>query len=338
MKSRSKSVLDDSTIVVVGDTAWIAAYTNQLDTQFDATVQSVSTAAAAQETLHQTAVDCIVTEYSLPETTGIDFVHRIRDTTTTLPLKMGTAEGSEAVASEAIEAGVNDYIAVADSPEGTVPDALQRTEQALRDAQRSATERERARQFDSIFHDTRSATWVLDPGGTLTRVNQAARDIIDVDADAVVGDPFWTLPWWPSDTQTSDDIRQLITTAQRGGFGHAVVTQSALTSERVLELSVQPVTDERGDLVSIIVDSVDITERVELERELRQSEELHRVTLNNMTDTVLMTDEDGEYTYVCPNVHFIFGYTADEIRDLGRSRIFLARISLTGRNSRRMVS
>jgi len=317
MSSNSKSVLDQSSILAVGDTAWIAAYTDQLEAQFDATVQLVSTAAAARERLHETTVDCIVTDYRLPETTGIDFVRRIRGTTTTLPVLLGTAEGSEAIASEAIEAGISDYLAVGEPPEDVVPDALQRTERALRDVQRSATQRERARQFDATFHDTRSATWVLDTDGRLKRVNEAARDIIDVDADAVVGDPFWTLPWWPSDTQTSDDIRRLIETAQRGEFGHAVVTQASVTSERVLDLSVQPVTDERGELVSIIVDSVEITERVDLERELRQSEELHRVTLNNMTDTVLMTDEDGEYTYVCPNVHFIFGYSADEIRELG---------------------
>jgi PAS domain S-box-containing protein len=66
-----------------------------------------------------------------------------------------------------------------------------------------------------------------------------------------------------------------------------------------------------------VVEGIDVTEQVTLERDLRRSEELHRVTLNNMTDTVLITDEDGEYTYVCPNVHFIFGYTAEEIRDRG---------------------
>jgi len=75
------------------------------------------------------------------------------------------------------------------------------------------------------------------------------------------------------------------------------------------------VESERGDLVSIIVEGVDITERVDLDRDIRQSEKLHRVTLNNMTDTVLITNEAGEYTYVCPNVHFIFGYTADEIHE-----------------------
>ncbi|ADQ66514.1 pas domain s-box [Halogeometricum borinquense DSM 11551] len=63
--------------------------------------------------------------------------------------------------------------------------------------------------------------------------------------------------------------------------------------------------------------AAEAAERVELERELRASEELHRVTLNNMTDTVLITDDEGKFTYVCPNVHFIFGYTEAEIRDLG---------------------
>jgi PAS domain S-box-containing protein len=317
MTSTASGVLDAATIVVVGDTAWINAYSDALRKQSDATVHRVSTASAARETLRQTAVDCIVADYSLPETTGIELVRRIRDTTTTLPILLGTADGSEMIASAAIEAGVTDYIAVTDRPGALIEDALQRTEQALREAQRAATRRERARQFDATFHDTRSATWVLDPDGSLTRVNQAAREMVDADVGSVVGDPFWTLPWWPDDRQTSADIRRLVGTAIDGAFGQAVVIQDAVTSHRVLELSVQPVTDERGDLVSIIVDSVDITDRVDLDRELRESEELHRVTLNNMTDTVLITDEDGEYTYVCPNVHFIFGYTADEIRELG---------------------
>jgi PAS domain S-box-containing protein len=36
-----------------------------------------------------------------------------------------------------------------------------------------------------------------------------------------------------------------------------------------------------------------------------------------MTDTVLVTDDAGEFTYVCPNVHFIFGYSAAEVREMG---------------------
>ncbi|MUV59636.1 bacterio-opsin activator domain-containing protein [Halobacterium sp. CBA1126] len=317
MPSDTRSILDSSAIAAVGDTAWLTAYTDALHEQFETTVHHVSTASDAHDLLRESAIDCVVTDYALPDTTGVDLVRSIRETTVTLPVVLGTADGTEAIASTAIEADVTDYIAVTDPLDETVADALGRTEQALRDAQRARTQRERARQFDATFHDARSATWVLDPDGALERVNQTARDMVDVDADVVVGDPFWTLPWWPDDDQPRSDVRRLVETAKRGEFGHAVVTREAVAGERVLELSVQPVTDERGDLDSIIVDSVDITDRVDLERELRQSEELHRVTLNNMTDTVLMTDEDGEYTYVCPNVHFIFGYTAEEIRELG---------------------
>ncbi|GAB7008115.1 bacterio-opsin activator domain-containing protein [Halorubrum trueperi] len=317
MNSTTSSVLDTSAIVVVGDTPWIPSFIGALREEFNTTVHRVSTVSAAQETLQQTTVDCVVTDYALAESTGIDLVRRIRETSTTLPVILGTAAGSERLASEAVETGVTDYIVVTDSLEDTVNDALRRTEQALRNAQRALTQRERARQFDAIFHDTRSATWVLDPDGTLARVNRAARTMVDTDADAVVGNPFWTLPWWPDDSQTRADIRRLVDAAGDGEFGHAVVIQDAATNSSVLELSVQPVTNERGELVSIIVDSVDITERVDLERALRRSEKLHRVTLNNMTDTVLITNEDGEYTYVCPNAHFIFGYTADEIRELG---------------------
>ncbi|OYR83235.1 bacterio-opsin activator, partial [Halorubrum ezzemoulense] len=137
------------------------------------------------------------------------------------------------------------------------------------------------------------------------------------DVEATLGEPFWTLPWWSRSDAPNADVRQIVTDALGGEFVNAVVTQPpGVDDQRVVDLSARPV-ENGGALVSVVVEGVDITERVELERNLRQSEELHRVTLNNMTDTVLITDEDGEYTYVCPNVHFIFGYTADEIREQG---------------------
>ncbi|GAA0240471.1 bacterio-opsin activator domain-containing protein [Halobacterium noricense] len=250
--------------------------------------------------------------------TGIELLKEIRTETTALPVILGTASGSEAIASEAIKAGVTDYVTLTESTDQIQEELLDRTEHAVRSAQRSATQRERARQFDAIFNDSRTATWVLDPDGLLTRVNQTAREMIDADVETVVGEPFWALPWWSQSAGTKSDVQQIVAKALNGSFGNAVVAQpSHVEDSRVIDLSVRPVENERGDLVSIVVEGVDITERVDLERNLRQSEKLHRVTLNNMTDTVLITDEAGEYTYVCPNVHFIFGYTAEEIRELG---------------------
>jgi PAS domain S-box-containing protein len=51
---------------------------------------------------------------------------------------------------------------------------------------------------------------------------------------------------------------------------------------------------------------------------LRASEELHRATLTNISDAVFLTDDDGEFKFVCPNVDVIFEYAPDEVLAMGR--------------------
>lgn len=313
-------MLQSTHVLLAGTTEWVQDFADLLETRIEASVQTAPTVDAALETFQTQSVDCIVTEYEFDDSTGIQLLESARAETATLPVILCTAAGSEAVASEAVAAGVTDYVAYRE-PSGDdeiLDELLERTERSVRSAQRAITQRDRARQFDAIFHDTRTATWVLEPDGVLSRVNQTARDMIDDDIDTLVGDPFWTLPWWSETDGLQADVQRITEQALGGRFGNAVVTQSSAGEEpHVIDLSARPVRDERGEIVSIVVEGMDITERVSLERDLRQSEELHRVTLNNMTDTVLITNGGGEYTYVCPNVHFTFGYTADEIRELG---------------------
>ena len=55
-----------------------------------------------------------------------------------------------------------------------------------------------------------------------------------------------------------------------------------------------------------------------LAQALRESEELHRVTLLSMSDAVFITNDDGAFTFICPNVDVIFGYGEDEVRAMER--------------------
>lgn len=48
-------------------------------------------------------------------------------------------------------------------------------------------------------------------------------------------------------------------------------------------------------------------------RALRASDALHRATLSNISDAVFITDASGAFTFVCPNVDVIFGYSPDEV-------------------------
>ena len=51
---------------------------------------------------------------------------------------------------------------------------------------------------------------------------------------------------------------------------------------------------------------------------LHDSEELHRVTLSSISDAVFLTDDDGAFTFICPNVDVIFGYLPDEVQAMSR--------------------
>lgn len=55
-----------------------------------------------------------------------------------------------------------------------------------------------------------------------------------------------------------------------------------------------------------------------IEEELRQSELLHETVLSNVSDAVFITDSKGRFTYICPNVANIFGYSQQEVEKLGR--------------------
>ncbi|MFQ5572231.1 MAG: PAS domain S-box protein, partial [Rhodothermales bacterium] len=50
---------------------------------------------------------------------------------------------------------------------------------------------------------------------------------------------------------------------------------------------------------------------------LGESEELHRITISNISDAVFITDDSGRFTFICPNVDTIFGYSLEEVEAMG---------------------
>src|SRR6056297_2684859 len=63
------------------------------------------------------SIDCIVSDYEMPETDGIEFVERVRQSNGDLPFILLTGQGSETLASEAVSAGVTDYFVKGGGPE-----------------------------------------------------------------------------------------------------------------------------------------------------------------------------------------------------------------------------
>ena len=77
---------------------------------------AIRTAASAEEGLERLTdevseeFDCIVSDYEMPGENGIEFLRAVREEYPDLPFILYTGKGSEEVASEAIRAGVTDYL------------------------------------------------------------------------------------------------------------------------------------------------------------------------------------------------------------------------------------
>lgn len=60
--------------------------------------------------LEETPVDCVVSDYEMPHLDGLDVLEAIRERYPDLPFVLFTGQGSEEIASEAISAGVTEYL------------------------------------------------------------------------------------------------------------------------------------------------------------------------------------------------------------------------------------
>lgn len=73
-------------------------------------VESEASPTDALEHVRDREFDCIVSAHDMPEMTGIELLEAMQEEDATLPFILFTGKGSEEVASEAVSAGVADYL------------------------------------------------------------------------------------------------------------------------------------------------------------------------------------------------------------------------------------
>jgi PAS domain S-box-containing protein len=112
---------------------------------------------------------------------------------------------------------------------------------------------------------------VLDARGTLLEVNRAALEGGGLKLPDVEGKPFWECFWWGVSTQTQDTLQAAIQRAAQGEFIRydvEVYGRAGGKETIVIDFSMIPVKDETGNVVFIVPEGRDITEKKAYEQEI----------------------------------------------------------------------
>jgi CheY-like chemotaxis protein len=104
------SILSQFTVLFVDDMPeLLEIYENQFKKYF-ANLLTATSALAAIEILRKNHVDCIVTDFQMPEMNGIDFINYVQKDFKNIPVILLTGNGHDPLIINALEDGLFDYV------------------------------------------------------------------------------------------------------------------------------------------------------------------------------------------------------------------------------------
>ncbi|GAA0508163.1 PAS domain S-box-containing protein [Halorubrum aquaticum] len=273
---------------------------------------TVRTATAPTEGLNVLAardVDCVVSDYDMPERNGIEFLEDVRERYPDLPFILYTGKGSEEIASEAISTGVTDYLQKeAGTSQYTVlanriGNAVEqhRSRQAVRETERKLSEV--AERTDDVLFMF-SGDW-----SELLFINTAYEEIWGGSIEELEADPTAFLDLvHPEDRERARVSMERLTKGESSQIEYRIVRPDG--KRRWIRGDTHPVLDEDGNVVRIVGQVRDVTEQKE--------RTLHLETIiGNLPGYVYRHEYDPEYPlrFVKGDAESITGYTAAELED-----------------------
>ncbi len=251
--------------------------------------------------------DCIVSDYDMPELNGLEVLQQVREENPELPFVLFTGKGSEEIASEAITAGVTEYLQKGGGTEQY---------QVLANRIQNAVEHYWAKRYLNrgleAIETAHDGIAILGEDGHIEYLNSAYAELLGYERDNLIGTHWETL----YRDEDIDEIYDVLLPAARDGRWHGQT--SFIRKDRTmidLEHTLSYTND--GSLICTLSNPT-IDESAETQLSVRER------AMNEAPVGIILTNphaEDNPIIYVNDKFTDLTGYEKDEV--LGRNCRFL---------------
>ena len=268
-------------------------------------IETVHSPTAALDRIENGGYHCIVSDYEMPDLTGIDLLEQVREVHPDLPFILFTGKGSEEVAADALKAGATDYL----QKEGgssqfqvlanRIDNAVERY---LAKQETVRSERHRREMLDRITDGYAH----LDESLDILYVNEATAEFAGIPRDELIGMNYRELV----DEDASSAILEAYETVLESGEPLTIEERSDVHPDRWVEDRVFPA-DDGG----IYVFFRDITEHKQREHELQTERDRLSAIYDAVPEPLVNTiyrDEAPIVKQVNKAFEEVFGIDSDE--------------------------
>jgi PAS domain S-box-containing protein len=282
-------------------------------------IRPASSPQQALALLDESIFDCILCDYQMPGSNGLDFLKAIRTRGDDTSFIFLTGQGNEELAAKALRAGADDYYTkeLTFAHYDRLLNSIRRVVKARREVQRKREAEKALRESEERYRNLVERAQdgiVLIQDRIIKYANQSLAMMLGYSFEDLIGTPF-------TKYLIQNEIPKLLDRYERRLTGEYVpstyetILQRSDGSTVVVELNAGLITSDGAPADLVMVR--DATERRQMEAALRESEERFRSLVENINEVIFTADLHGGLTYISPVIERISGYKAKEI--IGKS-------------------
>jgi PAS domain S-box-containing protein len=285
-------------VLIADDNIDMRTYLQKLLQTAGFQVEAVGDGEQALAAARQRKPDLVLSDVMMPKIDGFGLLAALRKNSELrdVPVLLLSARAGDEAKVEGFAAGANDYLVKPFSARELVArvranldlatvrreseEALRRLNESLEQqvAERTADLRAKEARLRAIFGTSYTYQGYLSTDGTLLDANATSLAGIKSKLHDVVGKPFWQTPWFTSTPGMSESVRGAIPLVAAGEVVHREIHVNLPQGGwRWFDFQLRPVRDSHNNVVAIVPEAVDVSERRMAEEALRQAQKMEGI-------------------------------------------------------------